>query len=120
MGDAACDDAIWQHMKETDPLLHDHADKASIVKINRGILDASLMSETVTAPFPAVECTRGGQYLKHDAIALTFLFELKACKNVSIECVPAVMEHVRVAAVAAVIDTHDREKRARSTSGVTG
>eukprot|EP00959_Pyramimonas_sp_CCMP1952_P176240 3682701-Pyramimonas_sp.AAC.1 len=30
------------------------------------------------------------------------------------------MENVRVAAVAAAIDAHNREKRARSTSGVTG
>eukprot|EP00959_Pyramimonas_sp_CCMP1952_P148907 3115238-Pyramimonas_sp.AAC.1 len=68
-------------MKETDPLLQDDADKASIVTINRGILDASLMPEAVTASFPAVECTHGDQHLNHDAITLTFLFELKACKK---------------------------------------
>eukprot|EP00959_Pyramimonas_sp_CCMP1952_P438288 9175550-Pyramimonas_sp.AAC.1 len=107
-------------MKDADPLLQDDADKASIVKINRCMLDASLMPKTATASFPAVECTRGDQHLKHDAITLTFLFGLKTRKKVSIACAPAAMENVRVAAVAAAIDTHDREKRARSKSGVTG
>eukprot|EP00959_Pyramimonas_sp_CCMP1952_P316283 6619983-Pyramimonas_sp.AAC.1 len=85
MRSAACDDAIWQHLTENDPLLQDDADQASVVKINRGIPDASLMPETVAASFPAVECTHGGQHLKHDAITLPFLFGLNACKKVSIE-----------------------------------
>eukprot|EP00959_Pyramimonas_sp_CCMP1952_P198271 4147351-Pyramimonas_sp.AAC.1 len=78
------------------------------------------MPETVTVSFPAVECTHGGQHLKHDDITLTCLCEFKTCKNVSIECVPAAMEYARAAAVAAAIDARDREKRARPTSGVTG
>ena len=69
---------------------------------------------------PAVECTHGDQHLEHDAIALTFLFELKTCRKVSVECVPDALEYVRVAAVAAAIGMQDREKRARSMTGVVG
>ena len=116
---AACDDAMWEHLKATDPLLQDDGDKAAIVRQNRTAIDLGAMPETVSAWFPAVECMNGDEHLKHDAIEMKFLFQPSPIKKVWIECTPSALEYVRVAAVAAMVD-QDREKRKKSLTGVPG
>ena len=116
---AACDEAMWERLKATDPLLQDDGDKAAIVRQNRTAIDLGAMPETVSAWFPAVECMNGDEHLKHDAIEMKFLFQPSPIKKVWIECTPSALEYVRVAAVAAMVD-QDREKRKKSMTGVPG
>eukprot|EP00959_Pyramimonas_sp_CCMP1952_P090357 1891327-Pyramimonas_sp.AAC.1 len=43
MRNAACNEAIWNHLLQNDPLLRQDCDKASAIKNNRHTLDASLV-----------------------------------------------------------------------------
>ena len=53
MRNAACNDAIWDYLRQNDPLLQQDCDKASVIKNNRGSLDVS-QSRTLRA-FPPEE-----------------------------------------------------------------
>lgn len=41
MRNAACTEAIWDHLKQADPLLQQDCDRASVIKNNRSSLDMS-------------------------------------------------------------------------------
>eukprot|EP00959_Pyramimonas_sp_CCMP1952_P196315 4104283-Pyramimonas_sp.AAC.1 len=55
---AACNEAIWNHLLQNDPLLQQDCDRAIVIKSNRGALDASLLQALRAVP-PEKEERRG-------------------------------------------------------------